>query len=131
MASALLGRERQQLFDSQERTTSLHQAAHALVQLASGGKRQLAVAVRIDLDGELKTAAIYRCRKGLAQDLEIKGPVAVMLWIALRDPGAQVFKLLGSFGVRRGRLQGSQAPCMAATSAAKSAFSISMPSPRV
>ena len=91
----------------------------------------MAVTVRIDLDGELKTAAVDHCWKGLAQDLEVEGPVAIVLWIALRDPGAQVFKLLGSIGARRGRLQRSQAPCMAATSAAKSAFSISMPSPRV
>jgi hypothetical protein len=54
-----------------------------------------------------------------------------VLWIALGDPGAQGFQLLGCVAARRGWLQGTQAAFMAATSAAKSAFSISMPSPRV
>jgi hypothetical protein len=60
-APTLLRSKSQQLLNGQQGRAAVHQPGDALMQLSSGLRRQLAVAVGINLDSQMKTTAV-NCR---------------------------------------------------------------------
>ena len=92
---------------------------------------QIAVTIRMHLGRNMKTSLLNTVQQAVSEHLEIESQVAIELGVGGPQLGFQILKLLmGS--LQWGHWLADQAVwLMAATSAAKSDFSTSMPSPRV
>ena len=75
---------------------------------------------------QMKTGLLHGMQQAFSQHLEVKSQIAIQLWRQLLLLLQKQLNLALSFLAHR-----DQAACMAATSAAKSIFCTSMPSPRV
>ena len=136
----LLGRQAHQLLHREQGIAALHQGLKAALERLAALRWQLAVALGSHLGGQMKTGLLHRVQQAFAEHLQVQGQIAVELrgeLLLLRQQQVELaLGLLQGPGVG---IQGSgladamphQAACMAATSAAKSIFSTSMPSPRL
>lgn len=133
-----------QLLHGQQAGGPPHENGAARMQAAAAIRRQFAVPLRVIPSGEVEAGLFDRTRKHVAQNLQIEGQVAVAPGIGVTQQVTSVIKLASHLleAVQRGvaralgkiRADGSgaqTAPPMAATSAAKSADSTSIPSPRL
>ena len=140
LLAGLLGRQTHHLLDRQQGAGALDQALKATLKGLAALRWQLVVALRDHLGGQMKTGLLHAVQQAIAQDLEVQGQIAV------EGRGELLLLLKQREELRLGLVEGSnvgvhqqcaergapdQAACMAATSAAKSIFSISMPSPRL
>ena len=87
------------------------------------------------LGDQMKTGLPHRLQQTITQHLQIEGQVSIQLRMSLGQFGVQggeprLHSFLGG-RIRHGLRSDQAAPPMAATSAAKSIFSTSMPSPRL
>jgi hypothetical protein len=142
-----LAGELHQLLHREHAAAAVHQLAEPPMQVSPLFRGQLAVTLGVIAGGQMKAGLLNGVQQALSKHLEVERKIAVERGIAalqLRLEGAELLAhgldeidVLDGINLDvillRGKIgpEGQDAPPMAATSAAKSIFSTSMPSPRL
>ena len=135
--SHLIG-QMDQLLHREQAAAAIDQSNDALVQFSPPRRRQGAVATGMDLGDEKKAGLIDAARQNRTQDLLVKSQLAVEIGAVDTQLAPDRLKIPlgggpaggGTHRIPEGA-RAAQALPIAATSAAKSVWATSMPSPRV